>query len=290
MIEDAHYDFINVNNLKIHVASMGTKTVKSPILLLHGFPEFHYSFRYLMPLLASQYRVFAIDQRGYNKSSRPKKIKHYSLPFLMKDVIEIIKTLSPSKKVYLVGHDWGGAIAWHVARYFPQFVEKLIILNCPPIDLLFKAILRNGRQFLRSYYIMLFQIPKIPEIFLKLNHFSFLQRILKSIQVKGDQMSETEMSNYLQCFNRPRGLSGINYYRAAFRDMIRKRFIPKIKVQCPTLILWGARDFALDISLTPDFEKYVEPNLMKKVLFPNAGHFIQQEIPEEIARHILNFL
>lgn len=290
MIEKAHYDVLKVNNIRINAAIMGQNDQAHPILLLHGFPEFHYSFRYLMPLLATERKVVAIDQRGYNESSKPKGVKNYSLKGLMEDVVEVIQQISPTKKVILVGHDWGGAISWHVARYYPEMIEKLIILNCPPIDLLFKAIRKNARQFLKSYYIILFQIPILPELLFKAKGFYILKRLLKDIRVKGGEMSEKEILIYLKCFNRPRGMSGIHYYRAAFRDFLLKKYHPLSKVQVPTLVLWGTDDLALHLDLTKQFHEYVEAGKLKISLFDTVGHFIQQEIPEQVSKHILEFI
>ncbi|MHA1149242.1 MAG: alpha/beta fold hydrolase [Promethearchaeota archaeon] len=290
MIENAKYKKLKINELTINAAFMGQNNQDTPILLLHGFPEFHYSYRYLMPILAQKRKVIAIDQRGYNESAHPKKVKNYSIKWLMRDVVEVIKIISPSKKVILVGHDWGGAVSWHVARFYPNMIEKLIILNCPPVELLFKAIRHNPKQMIMSYYIMLFQIPKLPELLFKTKDFSILKKILKDIKVKGGEMSKKEIQTYIKCFNRRRGMSGINYYRAAFRDSILKRYLPKVKVQTPTLVLWGVDDLALHIDLVRHFDKYIEKEKLNIKLFAGTGHFIQQEMPEIVSKQILTFI
>ena len=289
MLENAKHELLDINNIKIHAVSMVKDDNKSPILLLHGFPEFYYSYRYIMPLLAKERTVIAIDQRGYNDSSRPKKVKDYKLEFLMSDVIEVIKQKSLTNKVILVGHDWGGAISWHVARYYPKYIEKLIILNCPPADLLFKALLKIPRQLIKSYYILLFQLPLIPEKLLTVKNCMVLKRLLKTINIK---MSNEEIEEYIKCFNRPRGMSGINYYRAAFRQVLLGRGEPpkSLKVQCPTLVLWGTDDLALSVGLTHYFHEYVKDNNLKIKYFEGVGHFIQQEIPKKVVNEILNFI
>jgi len=292
MLENAKYEFLDINNIKIHAVSLGHENSKSPILLLHGFPEFYYSFRYLMPLLAKERKVIAIDQRGYNKSSKPKKVKNYNLGLLMKDVVEVIKQISPTNDVILVGHDWGGAIAWHVARYYPQYIDRLIILNCPPVDLLLRSLLKIPQQFLKSYYIFMFQLPLIPEMLFKAKNYVVLRRLLKAIRYRETQQTQKDIEEYIKCFNRSRGMSGINYYRAAFRDAILGRAKPKpdLKVKCLTLVLWGTKDLALHIRLTYHFHEYVEENKLKIKYFPGVGHFIQQEIPSKVAENILNFI
>jgi pimeloyl-ACP methyl ester carboxylesterase len=292
MLEKAKHEFLKVNNIKIHSVSMGEDNSKSPILLLHGFPEFYYSYRYIMPLLSKTRKVVAIDQRGYNESDRPKKVKNYKLELLMGDVVEVIKQVSPTNKVILVGHDWGGAISWHVARYFPQHIEKLVILNCPPVDLLFKAIRKIPRQLMMSYYILLFQLPLLPEKLLSVKNFTVLKRLLYSIKIKNKKMSNEEIAEYIKCFNRKRGLSGINYYRAAFRDSLLGRAQPpeSLKVKCPTLVLWGTKDLALNVGLTHFFHEYVEENKLVLKYFSGIGHFIQQEIPKKVAEEIINFI
>lgn len=289
-LESAKHELFEVNNIKIHAVSMGPDNNKTPILLLHGFPEFWYSYRYVLPLLAKDRKVIAIDQRGYNESSKPKRVKNYHLKFLMSDVVEVAKIVSPSKKVVLAGHDWGGGVAWHVARCYPEHIEKLIILNCPPADLLFKAITKIPRQMLMSYYIFMFQIWKIPEKLFTLNNFAMLRAMQKRIKGEHGQTTPEEIDAYVKCFNRPRGLSGINYYRAAFRDSIRGRSDPMKKVQCPTLVLWGTKDFALHTSLTFYFKDYVEKNKLKIKYFPGVGHFTPVEIPTKIANEILEWI
>ncbi len=237
MIENAKYEFLKINNIKLSSVSMGKDEKESPILLLHGFPESHYSYRYVMPLLAEKRKVIALDQRGYNKSSKPKWVKNYSLKYLMSDIIEVIKQKSPTQKIILVGHDWGGAVAWHVARVYPKFIEKLIILNCLPADLLFSAIKKIPQQLLMSYYIFMFQIPIIPELMFRMNNSKLIRVLYRRIKVNGKPMKEDDILHYIKCFQTHRGASGINYYRAAFRDALRGRLVPRRKVQCPTLVL-----------------------------------------------------
>ncbi len=289
-LENAKHELIRVNNVQIHLVSMGPVNDKTPILLLHGFPDFYYGFRYLMPLLAKEHRVIAIDQRGYNKSTKPRRVKSYRLSHLMKDVVEVIKNVSPSRKVVLVGHDWGGAVAWHVARCYPDHIEKLVILNCPPIDLLFKAYRKIPQQLLMSFYIFLFQLPRLPEFLFKLKNCALLRQTYKRVNpYKMDAIPDSEMDEYVKCFSQFRGMSGINYYRAAFRDSIRKRVTPSSKVRCPTLVLWGVNDFALHVNLTHYFKDYVDGQNLKLLYYP-AGHFIQLEIPVTIAKKIITFM
>ena len=290
MLENANSEFLDINNIKIHTVIMGSEKGKTPILLLHGFPEFFYSYRYIMPLIAKKRKVIAIDQRGFNKSSKPRWAKNYSLKYLMRDVIEVIKQKSSTGKVILVGHDWGGAVAWHVARAFPGFIEKLIILNCPPADLLFRAFKKIPRQIMMSYYMFLFQIPILPELMFKMKNSNLIRNLYKRIKVNGVHIDEVEIGQYVKCFQKKRGASGINYYRAAFRDVLRRRLALCDNVQCPTLVLWGTKDFALHINLTRYFHEYVKKGLLKIQYFHGVSHFIQQEQPALVADEILKFL
>ena len=144
--------FIDVNHVRLHVISVGPQDGK-PIILLHGFPEFWYSWRHqIEPLVAAGYRVIVPDQRGYNTSSKPSGVKHYHINQLAADIIGLIDRLG-YEQVTIVGHDWGGVVAWQLISNYPKRFLKAIILNAPHLDALKRAIIRNPIQFIKSWYI-----------------------------------------------------------------------------------------------------------------------------------------
>ena len=136
----------------------------------------------------------------------------------------------------------------------------------------------------------MFQLPIIPELMFRMNNSKLIRILYKRIKVNGKPMDNEDVEQYVRSVQTHRGASGINYYRAAFRDALRRRLSPRKKVQCPTLVLWGTKDFALHINLTKYLHEYVKKGLFKIKYLKNAGHFIQQEKPKAVAEEIINFL
>ncbi len=301
-MENFAHDFIRVGELEFHIASMNSskeETDEIPFLLLHGFPECWYSYRYLMPILASpngvnaskkSYKVYAMDLRGYNQSSKPPGVRNYHIKDLMKDVVGVIEQISPQKKVYLVGHDWGGALSWQVARYYPEYVKHLFILNCPPVEVLFKGLYKVPRQLLQSYYIFFFQIPFIPEFAFK--RFKLIEKMYSHIQGEyGEFLKEDEVEYYVKAFEGRGAYRGINFYRAAMRDIIFGKISRKPPlVSMPTKVIWGVKDAALNLGLTKFFEDLVELGKYTISYLDEGTHNVQQNLPHECAREILNEL
>ncbi|GAB4322520.1 MAG: alpha/beta hydrolase [Promethearchaeota archaeon] len=271
-----------------------------PFLLLHGFPEFWYSWRRLMPLLveggAKPRRAYALDQRGFGASSKPKRVRAYRLELLAKDVARVIGRLSPRRReAYLVGHDWGGAVAWEVARRYPGRVKRLWVLNCPPVEVLLKAVRELPRQFLMSWYVYFFQLPFLPEHFLSGRGASRVIKMMGAVRAGpgGSRTPVDELERYRAAYSQPRGASGINYYRAAVRSALLgqawsgRRGSPAPKVRCPTRVIWGARDLALSTELVRYFPPLVEPGKLRFTFLPRASHFVQLDHPEQCAAAIL---
>ena len=159
MLETWHHDCIHTNGINLHYVTQGEGPL---MLMLHGFPEFWYSWRKQIPEFAKDHKVVAIDLRGYNDSDKPDDKEAYVMAEFIADVKGVIEGLGYSQCI-LVGHDWGGAIAWSFAYAYPNLVQKLIILNLPhPAK--FAEGLRTPQQLLRSFYIFLFQLPIVPEL------------------------------------------------------------------------------------------------------------------------------
>src|SRR5205807_2242388 len=150
-----------------------------PAVLLHGFPEFWYSWRHQLPALAAAgFRVIAPDMRGYNLSAKPPGIRSYCLEALTGDVVGLVRHLGYERAV-IAGHDWGGAVAWHTALTRPDVVERLVILNSPH-PATFLRELRTFAQLRKSWYMFFFQLPLLPELMIRRNHFAGLQTMMRT--------------------------------------------------------------------------------------------------------------
>ena len=231
-------------------------------------------------LSAAGYRCIAPDLRGYNESDKPRRVQDYAIGELVADVAELIEKTAGGS-AYIVGHDWGGIIAWHVAIRHPALVMRLIILNAPH-PALFRRELHTVRQALRSWYAGFFQIPILPELLLSSFHFRLLTR--------GAARSDAEREIYEEALSHPRGLrSALNYYRAAFRGMVRGAAPTRVQpIRTPTLILWGERDRALDPRVLEGLEEYA-PNV-QIMRFRDVGHWIHIDAAERVNEEILRFL
>jgi pimeloyl-ACP methyl ester carboxylesterase len=281
-----HSRFIIANGINFHLKESGEGDL---VLLLHGFPEFWYSWVKVIPLLDKQFKVVAPDLRGYGQSEKPTKIKDYNFRILTKDIAEIIKALG-YKKAIIVGHDWGGGVAWEFAKLYPEMTEKLIVLNCPPAIKLQNAILTNWKQFKMSWYIFFFQLPFIPEWFLHKNLKNIFWRMLKGWSINKNAFQKEDIEQYEKAFANKSDFTGpLNYYRAAFRALFDKDFrtIPQFNMN--TLIIWGEADKALGKWLIDDLEKYFTQKFEIKYI-PNCSHWVQQEQPELVAKYILSFI
>lgn len=269
------------------------------VLLLHGFPDFWYSWRYQIPVLSESFRVVAPDLRGYNKSSKPEGVDNYSTSPLVDDINQLITALGETKAI-VIGHDWGGAVAWNLAMMAPEKVSKLVIINCPhPVPLLEAFWSMRFQQLQKSWYVFFFQIPRIPEEIASKDNYEVLQRMLLGSVSSKQVFKEEDIQKYIEAWSQPGALeASINYYRANWnitqilsikkehQEELIQRF-PKIK--CPTLVIWGEKDVALDRSLTYGLEEHIEGS-HKIVYHPEFGHWIHVETPEFVNNTILSFL
>ncbi len=283
------HHYAHVNNLRLHYVCAGDGAL---VILLHGFPEFWYSWRHQIPVLAQRFRVVAPDMRGYNQSEKPVGVSNYRIEALMEDLASLIKELGEEKAV-IVAHDWGGGVAWPFAAHYPEMVERLIILNCPPPAVLMRHLMSNRAQLRRSYYMFLFQLPLLPEMALRFRDYEMIERAFRGWAIDKSAFSDHDITMFKTAAAKPGALTGgINYYRAAFRAFLRSRARgdkggPKVK--CPTLVIWGEEDRALGKELTYDFHREVEGPLEIKYI-PHCSHWVQQERPTEVNSYIMDFL
>ena len=272
----AHREGI-VNGVRLHWVEQGQGPL---VVLLHGFPEFWYSWRHQIPVLAERFRVVAPDMRGYNLSEKPPR--GYDLDTLTDDVLALIRTLGEERAV-IVGHDWGGVVAWVFAIRFAEATEKLVIMNAPH-PARFREEVRRPRQFFRSTYALFFQLPRLPELLLGANRAWAVGRMLRRTAIEKEAFSDEDLERYREAMSRPGALTAaLNYYRAA-----RLGRLPRQQtVQAPTLIIWGEHDPALGKELTYRLDRWV-PNLT--IHYLDCGHWVQQERSEEVNRLLMEFL
>ncbi|MEO7022583.1 MAG: alpha/beta hydrolase [Ktedonobacteraceae bacterium] len=274
---------IATNGINMHYVTQG----EGPLLvMLHGFPEFWYSWRYQIPVLAELgYRVVAPDLRGYNETDKPKS--GYDVPTLLSDIAGLITALGAEQAI-IVGHDWGGVLAWQFAIDYPQMTTKLIVLNAPHPGAMMRD-LRSFKQLRKSWYIFAFQIPWLPEYLLAKNNAHQIGRLLSNTALQKEAFSSDDTAKYQEAMSKPGAMkAALSYYRQLMRrgpNAYRNR---NLQVEAPTLLVWGEHDVALGIGLTQGLDPWV-PNLRIKRI-PDSGHWVQQEQPEKVNQYMVEFL
>lgn len=276
------------NGLRFHYVECGPAS-GPPVLLLHGFPEFWFSYRVQLQILgAAGYRAIAPDLRGYNLSDKPSGVHSYTTQLLTADVAAIVRALG-YERVTLVGHDWGGAIAWLTAAQpaTRDVVERLVVLNAPhPASFLGKLSLA---QLKKSWYMFFFQLPLLPEHWIKRDGFALMRRILRGSAHVRSAFPDAVIDRYVEALAQPGALTAaINYYRAMLRQDPRRLKTSVEPIRVPTLLIWGERDTALGKELTYGLEPLV-PDLRIEYI-PDAAHWVQQEQPEQVNALLLAFL
>ncbi len=279
-----HHHFIETNRIRLHCVSQGEGEL---VLLLHGFPEFWYSWRHQIPALARHFKVVVPDLRGYNDSDKPSS--GYDIDTLTADIKGLIESLGYTR-AHIVGHDWGGAIAWHMAQQFPQYLNRMAILSGAPIQRLLQEMLSNMDQLRRSWYMLAFQIPGIPEWLIQQNLAEFVKSLLREQAIRKGAFSKEDAQIYQSALAKPGALSAaLNYYRQMVLPWHLMQWLnTPTPITVPTLVLWGEEDSLLSPTMTKDLDRLVAPFELK--LIPHCGHWIQQEAPQTVNRELLTFL
>ncbi|MEM9540835.1 MAG: alpha/beta hydrolase [Cyanobacteria bacterium P01_E01_bin.42] len=277
------HEFLTANGVKLHYVTQGKGDL---VLLLHGFPEFWYSWRYQIPELAKYYQVVAVDLRGYNESDKPDRLEAYRLKELLGDVRGIIRALG-HRQCILVGHDWGGFIAWEFAYEYPEMVEKLVVLNIPHPAKFGENLRGNPQQMLKSWYILAFQLPFLPEFIFQWNDYDAIAKAFESMAIDKTTFSSEDIAAYKDAMAKPGALTAaLNYYRNIVPDLLRERKRGILAI--PTLMIWGEEDKALGKELTYGTEAYVRDFTIHYI--PKCSHWVQQEQPQLVNQYILEFL
>ena len=251
-------------------------------LCLHGFPELACSWRHQLPLLARLgYRVWAPNLRGYGRTSRPRAVADYAMPHLVADIAGLIDAAN-ARSVLLVGHDWGGAIAWQAALERVRPIARLVVMNIAHPALFFEG-LRGWRQALRSWYIAAFQLPWVPERLLGARRAWMVGELIVETAVDPTRFPAAVLAAYRTAATR-RGATRamVNYYRALRLTRPTRSVVERWRrpLEIPTLLLWGEEDVALGKELTVGTDALV-PHLTLRYL-PGVSHWVQQEAPDTV--------
>ena len=267
-----------------------------PILFLHGFPESHRTWRAVLPELARDFRVVAPDQRGFGGSDKPEGVEAYKADQVLGDVIALADALG-LERFTLVGHDWGGAIAWLAALKQPDRVKRLVIVNAPHPYLFQKSVIEDEAQRAASQYILAFRNPQMEKGIEAMGLHTFLEKSFSG-HVDLDLVPNEERQAYVANWQKPGALTAmLNWYRASDIQVpavgeeaeppIWTRFaFPSIVV--PTLVIWGLRDKALLPVQLDGLHALVED--LRLVTVAEAGHFIPWELPEPVVAGIRDFI
>jgi pimeloyl-ACP methyl ester carboxylesterase len=278
---EGHAALGGVHGLRLHYVACGNGQLA---LLLHGFPEFWYSWRHQLPVLGARFHAVAPDLRGYNLSDRP--ASGYDVATLCDDLRALIESFG-ERQAIVIGHDWGGVLAWLFALRYPDYVRRLAILNAPHPA----AMLREWRrpsQLRRSWYVGLIQLRGLAERALVADDYALVRRMFRAADRQRAWMSDDDLQRYVDALARPGALSAaLEYYR-----QIRPRYLgvlsPMRVITAPTLVLWGERDPALGIELLDGLDRWIRD--LTVLRFPAAGHWLNQEEPMRVNAALLRFL
>ncbi len=283
MTDGTHaHAYAQLAGVRLHYIEAGQGPL---VVLLHGFPEYCGAWRaQLVALTGAGFRVVAPDMRGYGLSDKPAGVRSYGARALAEDVAGLIRACG-AERATVVGHDWGGGVAWAFAMAHPELLERLVILDSPHPARFVRA-LRTARQLKKSWYMFAMLPPRLPEAMLRRDDFAMLKAPLLHDPLPDRVPSREEMEGYVEAWSQPGALTGmVNYYRAAFRPRLHVR---ARRVEAPVLVLWGDRDRYLGTELArPDAA--LVPNVRVKIL-QNASHWIHWERPDEVNAALVDFL
>jgi pimeloyl-ACP methyl ester carboxylesterase len=282
------FHHVIANRLSFRVAMAGTGD--RFVLCLHGFPESAVSWRYqITPLAQAGYRVWAPDLRGYGGTTRPTGIDAYRIESLMDDVTGLLDAARVQRAI-LVGHDWGGIIAWYYAMRHVGRVEALVMVNAPH-PACFEREVRRWRQLRRSWYMGFFQMPWLPEAALSAGHGYVIGEIFKRMAVHREQIPDDLVRLYRRQACESGALTAmVNYYRAVLRGggAMRQRRLGYPTIPVPTLVIWGLQDHALVCQNLDGLNDFVTD--LTVVTVADAGHFVHEDKPEQVTHEMLTWL
>jgi pimeloyl-ACP methyl ester carboxylesterase len=273
--------YVTANGQRLHYIAAG----EGPLaILLHGFPEFWYSWRMNIPALARIRRVVALDMRGYNLSSKP--ASGYDVATLTTDIRCVIEALG-ERQADIIGHDWGGALAWIFAIREPDYLRRLVVLNAPHPGPMSRE-LRHPRQLRRSAYIGFFQLRGLAERIIAADNYGLIWSVFRSADRNREWQSDADIQRFVEAIARPGALTAaLHYYRQLVRSGPAAVGVTRI-ITAPTLTLWGEQDPYLGVELLDGLNRWVSD--LRIVRFPQAGHWLNQQRAADVNAEINAFL
>ncbi len=290
MIEHAYAD---INDITLHYARNGNGPL---IMFLHGFPEYWKMWEMQLGEFGRDHLAVAPDMRGYNLSSRPQDVSRYKQKYLMEDIRQLAQHLGHEKFI-LVAHDWGGAVAWTFAMFYPQYLKKLVIINAPHPVIFERELRENPEQRKASSYMLLFRSAEA-ETRLSADDHAWLLKMAFGDLIREGILKDEDIEGYKKVWSQPGALTGgLNYYRAASIGALDNPGksdekpaatdgLPRIKL--PVLVIWGEKDTALLTGCIRGLDEYVTDLTIRRV--PDASHWIVREKPQLVNSLIRDFL
>ena len=285
MTVEIHCRQVATNGIHLNVAEAGPEDGPL-VILLHGFPESWYGWRHQIdPLARAGYRVVAPDQRGYGGSDKPAGVASYRLDALVADLVGLVAAYGRDRAA-VIGHDWGGIVAWAAIERHPDRFDRAVILNAPHPAVMRQALRKDLGQILKSWYVLLFQVPYLPEVLLRRNGFRALERAVTATSRPG-AFDHADLELAKAAWGRPGALrSMIHWYRAALWSTSSP--LPDPPITVPTLIIWGVGDLTLGPGLARS--SYAQCQNAALEWIAEATHWVAHEQPEQVNRLILRFL
>lgn len=285
MLDSIKLDYAQIGGVNLHYATAGEGD--RLVILLHGFPEFWYSWRHQIVALSEDYKVVAPDMRGYNLSDKPEKISDYEMDKLVDDVTGLIRYFG-HEKAAVIGHDWGAVVAWTLAEKHPEFLWKLGALQVPPLAIWKKN--QTLKQVLKSWYMFLFQIPVLPEMLFRLNDYAVLDSALKNSTAEKNIFTDADIAEYKKAWSEPFALTAmLNYYRANVLTRFFTKSDDTEKIKVPTVFIYGEQDQVIMPESVRGIGEMIDAPF-EEFHIPTSGHWVQQEAAEAVTEILREFL
>ncbi len=279
----AEHETIRTNGVDLHTVLAGPAD-GPPVVLLHGFPEFWYGWRHQIPALVDAgYRVIVPDQRGYNRSDKPRGVGAYAVDTLAADAVGLLDALGYDRAKF-VGHDWGAVVLWEALGRHAERIERAVPMNVPHRAVFERFLTRNPRQMLKSWYMISFQIPRLSEWAYRAADWRALRWMMDTSN-REDTFTEADLERYRAAWSRPGAFTAmLNWYRALVRGDVDD---PPTPVEPETMLVWGTRDpYLLEAMAQPSVDLCANGRLER---ITDATHWVQHERPGRVNDLLIEF-